>query len=63
MAQGHDMPGFLRDEDGAVTVDWVVLAAGIVLLGVAMGFTVTASLPSLADKASSVVANRPVGGN
>jgi len=25
---------FLADEDGAVTVDWVMLTAGIVLLGV-----------------------------
>jgi len=26
--------GFLADENGAVTVDWVMLTAGIVLLGV-----------------------------
>ena len=25
---------FLADEDGAVTVDWVMLTAGVVLLGV-----------------------------
>ncbi len=27
---------FLRDEDGAVTVDWVVLTAAIVGLGIAV---------------------------
>jgi Flp pilus assembly pilin Flp len=29
---------FLRDEDGAVTVDWVVLTAGVVLLGMVVAF-------------------------
>ncbi|WP_458789889.1 Flp family type IVb pilin [Yoonia sp. MH D7] len=28
---------FRNDEDGAVTVDWVVLTAAIVLLGVVVG--------------------------
>ena len=27
---------FIRDEDGAVTLDWVALSAGIVLLGIAL---------------------------
>jgi len=27
---------FLRDEDGAVTIDWVALTAGILLLGIAV---------------------------
>lgn len=31
---------FLRDEDAAVTVDWVVLSAGIVLFGVAMAIPI-----------------------
>lgn len=30
---------FLRDESGAVTVDWVVLTAAIVALGVALVLT------------------------
>ena len=25
---------FLRDEDGAVTIDWVVLTAGTIVLGI-----------------------------
>ena len=31
---------FRNDEDGAVTVDWVVLTAAIVLLGLIVGTTV-----------------------
>ncbi|MBV7410561.1 hypothetical protein [Maritimibacter sp. DP1N21-5] len=63
MAFRSRMTAFARDESGAVTVDWVVLTAAIIFMGIAAGFTVTSSVPSLADKASSVVANRPVGAN
>lgn len=42
---------FFHDETGAVTVDWVVLTAGIVLLGVGIvvpiGLTVTDSSDSV----------------
>ena len=31
---------FIRDEDGAVTVDWVVLTAAIVALGLVVGTSV-----------------------
>jgi Flp pilus assembly pilin Flp len=31
---------FRNDEDGAVTVDWVVLTAAIVILGLIVGTTV-----------------------
>ena len=32
---------FLKSEDGAVTVDWVVLTAGVVVLSVAVATTMT----------------------
>ncbi len=32
---------FFRSEDGAVTVDWVVLTAGVVTLAVVVGSTLT----------------------
>ncbi|RYH01135.1 hypothetical protein EU805_15250 [Salipiger sp. IMCC34102] len=35
---------FLTDEDGAVTVDWVVLTAGIVVLGLAVGTSLSSSI-------------------
>ena len=44
---------FMRDEDGAVTVDWVVLTAAIVGLGIAVLASVSSGTTSLADKISS----------
>lgn len=32
--------GLVRDESGAVTVDWVALTAGILLLGIAVVFAI-----------------------
>lgn len=52
--------GFLNDQDGAVTVDWVVLTAGIVFLGMAAAFTVSANIPGLADEISDTVASTEV---
>ena len=43
---------FARDEDGAVTVDWVVLTAAIVGLGIAVLTSVSGGTTSLADKIS-----------
>lgn len=47
---GRAASRFLASEDGAVTVDWVVLTAAIVLMGVAAGFLVTSAVPELATK-------------
>ena len=44
---------FRNDEDGAVTVDWVVLTAAIVGLGIAVLTSVSGGTTSLADKISS----------
>ncbi|PIE07989.1 MAG: hypothetical protein CSA74_04845 [Rhodobacterales bacterium] len=43
---------FVRDEDGAVTVDWVVLTAAIVGLGLAVGMAVSGATVNLAGKIS-----------
>ena len=40
---------FRADEDGAVTVDWVVLTAAIVGLGIAVLTTVSEGAQDLAD--------------
>ena len=40
---------FQRDEDGAVTVDWVVLTAAIVGLGIAVLTTVGGATSDYAD--------------
>ncbi len=39
---------FLNDESGAVTVDWVVLTAAIVGLGIAVLFTISSSVEDVA---------------
>ena len=40
---------FLKDEDGAVTVDWVVLTAAVVGLGIAGVTAVNTGIGDLAD--------------
>jgi len=41
---------FRNDEDGAVTVDWVVLTAAIVALGILVGTTVSGGVEKVAKK-------------
>lgn len=54
---------FAKSADGAVTVDWVVLTASIVMLGVAAAFLVGANVPDLANNISSSVSGMSVGTN
>ena len=51
---------FLKDESGAVTVDWVVLTAAIVGLGIAVLTSVGGGTTTLADNVSSHMANQDV---
>ena len=51
---------FVADESGAVTVDWVVLTAAIVGLGIAVLTSVGGGTTSLADKVSSHMAGKDV---
>ena len=51
---------FLKDESGAVTVDWVVLTAAIVGLGIAVLSSVGGGTLTLADNVSSALAAEPV---
>jgi Flp pilus assembly pilin Flp len=53
---------FRKDEDGAVTVDWVVLTAAVVGLGVAGVATVSDGVDSLAGTIESGVSNQEVNG-
>ncbi len=48
---------FRNDEDGAVTVDWVVLTAAIVGLGIAVLTSVGGGTMSASDTLSTNVAN------
>ena len=51
---------FKRDEDGAVTVDWVVLTAAIVGLGIAVLTSVSGGTTGLANKISSNLAAQTI---
>jgi Flp pilus assembly pilin Flp len=51
---------FRNDEDGAVTVDWVVLTAAIVGLGIAVLTSVGNGTTALGDKISSQLAAQTI---
>ncbi|SMX33732.1 Flp family type IVb pilin [Octadecabacter ascidiaceicola] len=46
---------FWTEEDGNTTIDWMVLTAGLVLLGAAVMATVGQPVQSLAEDTSAVV--------
>ncbi len=52
---------FKDDEDGAVTVDWVVLTAAIVGLGVAVIGSVRTATTSLGERISQEIDAQVVG--
>jgi Flp pilus assembly pilin Flp len=51
---------FRKDEDGAVTVDWVVLTAAVVGLGIAGVATVSDGVGTLANNIENGVATANV---
>lgn len=51
---------FSRDEDGAVTVDWVVLTAAVVGLGVAVLGSVSSGTKTLGKTISNDLASRTI---
>jgi Flp pilus assembly pilin Flp len=52
---------FTRDEDGAVTVDWVVLTAAIVGLGMVVMTTVGGGITGLGDAVVTDLGGRASG--
>lgn len=52
---------FLRREDGAVTVDWVVLSAAIIGLGMVVLIPVAFSTESSTRQIADKIQNQPVG--
>lgn len=46
---------FWTEEDGNTTIDWMVLTAGLVLLGAAVMATVGAPAQSLAEDTTTVI--------
>ena len=51
---------FLKDESGAVTVDWVVLTAAVVGLGIAVLTSVSGGTTDLADAISGELATMDI---
>ena len=52
---------FRNDEDGAVTVDFVVLTAAIVVLGLAVGGAISAGAGGLANEIKGALDNQNPG--
>ena len=52
---------FLKDEEGAVTVDWIVLTGTIIFLGMAVVLTIGGEIPVIADQISAWLSDREVG--
>ena len=51
---------FLRAEDGAVTVDWIVLTAAIVGLGVAALAAVKGGMRNITDRINSQLSSQAI---
>ena len=54
------MKNFSRDEDGAVTVDWVVLTAAIVGLGIAVLTTFGGATDDYADEIGTFLSSQGI---
>lgn len=52
---------FSDGDSGAVTVDWVVLTASVLVLAMGAGYAVTANVPELAGKISEELDETEVG--
>lgn len=54
--------GFFKREEGAITVDWIVLTASLVFMGMAAAFYVSSSVPVVADKTADYMRDYEIGG-
>ncbi len=57
------LKNFLHDQDGAVTVDFVVLTAAIVGISILIGGVLIDSTSTAAESQGRSLADRPVGTN
>ena len=53
---------FCKDEDGAVTVDWVVLTAAVVGLGVAAYSSISGGTSTLTASTSNYMSSQDISG-
>jgi len=52
---------FSADEQGAVTVDWIVLTGSIVMLGVGASFYVASTVPKVANSITTYMDEHEIG--
>ncbi len=50
-----ELIAFVRTEDGAVTVDWVVLTAGVCALGMLLMVPISAAITGETDNIASTI--------
>ncbi|PRY95619.1 hypothetical protein BCF33_1241 [Hasllibacter halocynthiae] len=55
MKRSSHLHRFLRDEDGAVTVDWVVLTAAVAFICIAVGLALRPALADLTGDTNGVM--------
>lgn len=48
---------FLRHDDGAITIDWVVLTAALVFMAIGAAFYVGSAVPMVAEKTGEYLSN------
>ena len=60
MTISRNFAAFISSEDGAVTVDWVVLTAGIVALGLAVVLSVSVGAVDLGDKTTVAISSTKI---
>lgn len=53
---------FHRAQDGAVTVDWIVLTAALVMMGIGAAFYIASSVPKVAENVKNYMEGVEVGG-
>lgn len=52
---------FLKDENGAITVDWVVLTAALIGMGMVLIIPIAYSSQNSAQRVADSIANQTVG--
>ncbi|MDH3581962.1 MAG: hypothetical protein OEM91_15235 [Hyphomicrobiales bacterium] len=51
---------FLHDEDGVVTIDWVLVVAGVVSMSMAVMISIGDGAQEFSEKMDTELSNRPV---
>jgi Flp pilus assembly pilin Flp len=60
MTMQKQLEDFVSGEDGAITVDWVVLTASIVGLGIAAVTAITGNLDTVGDQVDNFLSSQTI---